>query len=490
MYVEDEKDVRDILSSILIRKYPGIRLYLAENGEIGLDLFKQHRPAIVITDISMPQMDGVRMAAEIKTLNTDTIIIAVTAYSDTKYLLKSIEIGINHYVLKPVEYGNFFSIIDKCIRSILLARQVGAQREYIRKLSRAVEQSPNTVVIANSDTIIEYVNPKFTELTGYTQEEVLGQKLQILKSDTVPESVYKELWRTISSGKEWRGEFLSRKKNGDLYWEAASISPLHNDENVITHYVAIEEDISERKRSEIEIAELNTTLANRARELEAANKELEAFSYTISHDLRGPITIIQGFCQVLLEKDAGQFDQSSMQCIQVIHQEIRRMEAMIKSLLKFSRLSRHPLDQAEVDLSVIASTIVMELRMRYPERNVDFSTVEHAKCFGDPILLRAVMENLIGNAWKYTSKKESAAVEFGLFTGNGRTTYYVRDNGAGFDKSKAGKLFGVFQRLHNDNDFEGFGIGLAIVQRIIHRHGGTVHADGEIDKGATFYFTL
>jgi len=490
MYVEDEKDARDILSSILTRKYPGMRFHIAENGEVGLEIFKEHRPEIVITDISMPLVDGVRMAAEIKAINPDTIIIAVTAYSDTKYLLKSIEIGINHYILKPVDYGNFFAIINKSIHSILLERQVRTQQENIRKLSRAVEQSPSTVVITDAKANIEYVNPKFTELTGYTREEILGQNPRILKSGAVPDSEYEELWRTVTSGKEWRGEFLNRKKNGELYWESASISPLHNDDGVITHYVAVEEDISERKRTEMEIEALNITLENRALELEAANRELEAFSYTISHDLRSPITIIQGFCQVLLERHADLFDQPSMQCIQVIHQEIRRMEAMIKSLLKFSKLSRQALDEEEVDLGAIASTIAMELQMRNPERKAEFTIAEHANCFGDPILLRAVMENLLGNAWKYTTKKDKAVIEFGLLDKDGKTTYYVRDNGAGFDNSKAGKLFGVFQRLHNDSDFEGFGVGLATVQRIIQRHGGTVSAEGEVDKGATFYFTL
>ncbi len=490
MYVEDEKDAREILSSILTRKYPDIRFHIAENGEVGLELFKEHRPDIVITDISMPLVDGVRMAAEIKAMNPDTIIIAVTAYSDTKYLLKSIEIGINHYILKPVDYGNFFTIINKSIHSILLERQVRTQQENIRKLSLAVEQSPSTVVITDAKANIEYVNSKFTELTGYTKQEIIGQNPRILKSGAVPDSEYEELWRTVTSGKEWHGEFLNRKKNGELYWESASISPLHNENGVITHYVAVEEDISERKRAEMEIEALNINLENRAQELEAANKELETFSYTISHDLRSPITIIQGFCQVLLDRHADQFDQPSMQCIQVIHQEIRRMEAMIKSLLKFSKLSRQALDREDVDLGAIASTVAMELQMRQPDRKVEFTIAEDATCFGDPILLRVVMENLLGNAWKYTSKKEVAVIEFGLLNKDGKTTYFVRDNGAGFDNSKADNLFGVFQRLHDDNDFEGFGVGLATVQRIIQRHGGKVSAEGELDKGATFYFSL
>jgi PAS domain S-box-containing protein len=490
LYVEDEQEAREILGSILVRKYPDILILFAENGKMGLKLFKQHQPDIVITDISMPLLDGVKMAAKIKSLNPETAIIAVTAYSDTKYLLNAIEIGINHYVLKPVDYRRFFSIIDKSIATIMMEKKVRAQSNHIRKLSSAVEQSPNTVVITDANANIEYVNPKFTELTGYTNEEALGQNPRILKSGSMASELYEDLWNTISSGKVWNGEFLNMKKNGELYWESASISPIHNDEGVITHYVAVKEDITARKQAELDIEALNISLATRAQELETANKELETFSYTVSHDLRSPITTIHGFSQVLLEKCEGQIDKSSMKCIHVIHQEVLRMEAMIKSLLNFSKLSRQELDQEEVDLATIASTLAMELQMCYPSRQVSFSIDKEARCYGDPVLLRVVMGNLLENAWKYTSKTESATIEFGVMNSGKKPIFFVRDNGAGFDKKQTGKLFGVFQRLHTDCDFEGFGIGLATVQRIIQRHGGIIYAEGDIDKGATFYFTL
>jgi PAS domain S-box-containing protein len=346
------------------------------------------------------------------------------------------------------------------------------------------------VIITDAEANIEYINPRFTEITGYTPEEALGQNPRIMKSGATPQETYTELWRTVTAGKVWHGEFLNKKKSGELYWENASISPIHNEEGAITHYVAVKEDITARKQAELEIESLNITLAARATELEAANKELEMFSFTVSHDLRSPITSINGFSQVLLEKYADQFDQPSIRHIKLIHQEIRRMDAMIKSLLKFSKLYRQELDMEEVDLGPMASTIAMELQLRCPERTVAFSIAEHAHCYGDPVLLRLVMVNLLGNAWKYSAKKELATIEFGTMAIEGKTTFYVRDNGTGFDKAQAGKLFGVFQRLHNDDEFEGYGIGLATVQRIIQRHGGTIYAESEVDKGATFYFTL
>ncbi|HEY3307314.1 MAG TPA: response regulator [Desulfuromonadaceae bacterium] len=368
LLVEDEADTRDILGSVISKKYPYSPLQVAKNGAEGLDLFMRCRPNIVITDISMPMMNGISMAADIKACSAETVIIAVTAFSDTRYLLDAIEIGINHYVLKPLDYKKLFSIIDKNIATIEMERQV--------------------------------------------------------------------------------------------------------------------------KVAEHEIESLNARLAKRAEELQAANQELEAFNYTISHDLRSPITAILGFSQVLLERSAGPLDEQSKSCVQVIHQETRRMDEMIKSLLKFSRLANQPLDQEQVNLSSIAATIIMELKLRHPERQISTKIGEEIFGIGDPILLRAVMENLIGNAWKYTVNREIANIEFGVTDKLGLVTYYVCDNGIGFESSLAHKVFGVFQRLHNDNDFDGYGIGLATVQRIIQRHGGTIYAEGEAGKGAIFYFTL
>ena len=489
LYVEDEADARDLLCSVLTVKYPGTRLHLADNGQAGLELFMTHRPSIVVTDINMPLMDGIHMAGEMKALEPDTIIIALTAHSDTKYLLNAIEIGINHYVLKPVDYGHLFTIIDKCRDTIMLERRVKRQGEHIRKLSRAIEQSPSTVMITDAAGVIEYVNPKFTELTGYTADEVLGHTPRILKSDASQAEMHRELWKTVSSGKEWHGELLNRKKDGETYWEATSISPILDERGVITHFVAVKEDITARMRAEQEIVNLNIALTNRAQELEAANMELDAFNSTVSHDLRSPITAIHGFTQVLMERCSG-LDDETKSFVAIIHKEIRRMEGMIKSLLKFSRLSRQGMEKEEVNLSTLASTIATELMLRQPERQAAFTIAEGAFCQGDPMLLRVVLENLIGNAWKYSAKKESTVIEFGILDQGKTPTFFVRDNGAGFDPRQTDRLFGAFQRLHSEEEFEGFGIGLATAQRIIQRHGGMIRAEGEPGKGATFYFTL
>jgi signal transduction histidine kinase len=245
----------------------------------------------------------------------------------------------------------------------------------------------------------------------------------------------------------------------------------------------LEEEIVERKRAE-------SALAERERSLAAANKELEAFSYSVSHDLRAPLRSIDGFSQALIEDCGDHIDETGQDYLRRIRAAAQRMGELIDSLLHLSRLTRSEIQVERVDLSNLAKAVISELRQLEPGREVDFVCAEHAIATGDPRLLRAVLENLISNAWKFTGKTGQATIEFGM-NGNGRgPTYFVKDNGAGFDMAYAGKLFGAFQRLHRPADFPGCGIGLATVQRIIHRHNGHIWAESSVNKGAGFYFTL
>jgi diguanylate cyclase (GGDEF)-like protein/PAS domain S-box-containing protein len=255
LLVEDDRLTRENLSSIIQGNFPGLELHTAENGKIGLELYRKHRPQIVITDINLPVMDGIRMAREIRTLTPSVDIIAISAHNNMHYLMDAINIGISRYVLKPIDHEMLFGAIEECLVRSGLERQVKEQHEYIRKLSRAVEQSPSTIVITDATGAIEYVNPRFTELTGYTPEEAMGQNPRILKANETPTDVYGQLWKTLTSGQIWRGEFQNKKKNGELYWEAASISPLFNEEGIITHFIAVKEDITKHKEVEKELLE-------------------------------------------------------------------------------------------------------------------------------------------------------------------------------------------------------------------------------------------
>jgi len=253
----------------------------------------------------------------------------------------------------------------------------------------------------------------------------------------------------------------------------------------------LQQEITERKLAEVEIRKLNEELKHNITQLEAANKELEAFSYSISHDLRAPLRSLDGFSQVLFEDYANQLDEQGKDYLQRIRKASQHMAELIDALLMLSRMTRKEMRYERVDLSILAQAALAELRQTQPKRQIEVVIEEGLVVKGDPQILRVVMENLLDNAWKYTSRKPEARIEVGaLRQEDGKRAYFVRDNGAGFDMAFADKLFKAFQRLHTANEFPGIGIGLATVQRIIHRHGGRIWAEGEVEKGATFFFTL
>jgi len=238
-----------------------------------------------------------------------------------------------------------------------------------------------------------------------------------------------------------------------------------------------------------QVNENEVVLRRRTLELESANKELEAFTFSASHDLRAPLASIDGFTQMLIEDCGTQLDDMARDCVHWIRDACAQMQELVEGLLQMSRFSRADLEREEVDLSQLAHAIADNLRQREPHRNVDVRIQEGIVVNGDRRLLRAVLENLLSNAWKFTGKRPHATIEFGVTNQNGRSAIYVRDDGAGFDPGYADKMFRAFQRLHTRQEFEGTGIGLATVERILHRHGGKIWAEGEVEKGATFYFT-
>ena len=244
-------------------------------------------------------------------------------------------------------------------------------------------------------------------------------------------------------------------------------------------------------RSRILAERASKDLEEANRELEGANRELEAFSYSVSHDLRAPLRSIDGFSRILLEDYADKLDEEGEDYLGRVRDASKHMDTLIEDLLDLSRVSRGPLRREVIDLSAMARDIIQKLEGSQPGRKVRFVADEGVVAFGDASLLAVALENLLGNAWKFTQKEKEATIEFGAVSQDGGgVAYYVRDDGAGFDPRYADKLFGAFQRLHSPEEFEGTGIGLATVARIVHRHGGRVWAEGAEGEGATFFFTL
>ncbi len=241
---------------------------------------------------------------------------------------------------------------------------------------------------------------------------------------------------------------------------------------------------------EIKVEERTAELAQSNTKLAAVNKELEAFSYSVSHDLRAPLRSIGGFSQVLLDDYADKLDEQGKDNLQRVHSASQRMSQLIDDILNLSRIGRCEMKHQKVNLSALAETIAAELKKSQPERPVEFIIAKDLTASGDTGLLQVLLENLLGNAWKFTGQHPKAKIEFGTSQVDGKETFFIRDDGVGFDMAYLDKLFGVFQRLHSQEEYPGTGVGLATVQRIVHRHGGQVWAEGKVGEGATFYFTL
>ncbi len=284
------------------------------------------------------------------------------------------------------------------------------------------------------------------------------------------------------------------RADGSTIWVSMHVSAMRDSEGNLTGFQGVARDITDRKHAEEEIRNLNKELEQRVKErtmqLEAVNKELEAFAYSVSHDFRAPLRALDGFSKSLQTNYSDQLDDQGQHYLKRIHNASIYMSNLIDDLLELSRVTRTEIRQQEADISHLSGEIIKALQEAEPERRVEVEIAPGLTARGDTALLRAVMENLLGNAWNFSSKEPEAKIEVGLTRINEEAVFFVRDNGTGFDMAYADKLFGAFQRLHGKEEFPGTGIGLATVQRIINRHGGRIWAESELGKGAIFYFTL
>jgi PAS domain S-box-containing protein len=372
--------------------------------------------------------------------------------------------------------------------------QLKASLKEIGDLKSALDEHA-IVAITDPQGKITYVNDKFCAISKYSREELLGQDHRIINSGFHPREFMRDLWTTIGRGKVWKGEIKNKARDGSFYWVATTIVPFLGEDAKPRQYIAIRFEISERKAAEEKIHLLNVELekrvAERTAQLQAASREMEAFSYSVSHDLRAPLRHILGFADLLQNEAGPSLSEKSLCHLTTITQAAKRMGHMVDDLLAFSRAGHAELQKTDVNLEELVREALADFQADTKGRNIVWEVHPLPAVRADHALLRLALANLISNAVKFTGARAEAKIEIGCAPGgDGETVIFIRDNGAGFDPRYAGKLFGVFQRLHSQDKFEGTGIGLAIVQRIVHRHGGRTWAEGAVDGGATFYFSI
>ncbi|MBC7608380.1 MAG: PAS domain-containing protein [Polaromonas sp.] len=388
--------------------------------------------------------------------------------------------------------------IDGTIQDVTERR---AEQTQLQLLQTAVSRLNDIVLITEAEPLdapgprIVFVNDAFERRTGYKPEEVIGKTPRILQG---PQTQKAELARIGEALRKWqpvRSELINYTKSGELFWLELDIVPITDATGRYTHWVAVERDITARKQAEEELTtlyrDLELRVKKRTAELQVANQELEAFSYSVSHDLRSPLNTIAGFGQLLEKMDGANISPKGKHYLSRIRAGAKQMGELIEGMLALAQVSRGKLQIVQVNLSALARQAESSCRERDPGRQVEVLIQDDLVVAGEPRLLLAALENLIGNAWKFTSLVPSARVEFfSEQDSDGRTCFVVRDNGAGFDMQFADKLFDTFQRLHAQTEFSGTGVGLTIVKRVVEKHGGRIWATSKVGEGATFSFTL
>jgi PAS domain S-box-containing protein len=422
-------------------------------------VFKASRGIEDIYELTYIRKDGSRFPA----------VVSVTALRDDEgVIIGYLLIGTDNTARKQIEEDR--KLLDQRLRD---------QQFYTRSL---IESNIDALMTTDPSGIITDVNKQMEALTGSTRDELIGSPFKNYFTD--PERAEASLRLVLSQKKVTNYELTVHARDGGETAVSYNATTFYDRERRLQGMFAAARDITERNRLEEQVR-------RRTVEVEAANKELEAFSYSVSHDLRSPLRSIDGFSQAFLEDYGLLVPPEGREDLERVRRATQRMGQLIDDMLLLSRVTRREMHMEKTDMSALAAEVAGELALGSPQRDVQLSIEPGMTTTGDPQLLRIVLVNLLGNAWKFTSKREHAHVSVGTVQDPEHgPTFFVRDDGAGFDQKYKEKLFVAFQRLHGQDEFPGTGIGLATIQRAVRRHGGDVWAEGEVDRGATFYFTI
>ena len=508
LLVDDHEE--NLLATEVVLADFGHNLVKARSGKEALKYLLTQDFAVILLDVQMPDMDGFETAALMRERERSrhTPIIFMTAVNKGDiHVNKGYSVGAVDYIFKPISSEVLRAKVSVFVDLFDKTEQIKEQAEHLRQLeskryrremvqlrtqrNRFFDLSLDMMCIVRFDGVVKELNSPWELTLGFSKHEMKTAPLLDF-FDPTDRDALREHWRQLQAdpSKTLSFECRLRHKDGTVRWLLWS-STAFIDEKVF--YVAAH-DITRRKLAEEKYIQLNEVLeknvANRTAQLETANSELEAFSYSVSHDLKSPLRKIEGFSQLLTQRHSGQLDAEGLRLLSIICNSVQRMEQLIDDLLSFSRLGRKEATFARIDMTALARFAVEDLSRAEPSQRVSVAIKPLPSAWGDRSLIQQIFLNLVSNAFKFTRHQPEPAVEISATPGDKENVYCVKDNGSGFDMQYVDKLFGVFHRLHSATEFTGTGIGLALVKRIVQRHGGRVWAEGSVNKGASFFFTL
>ncbi len=492
LIVDDSIDDAGLLWQTLSKEGYEVVYQVVDTPEAMRAALEHQEWDLITSELYMPNFsasEALELAKEVRPNVPYIIVSDDIALSLVVSLMKA---GANDYIQKCV-LARLVPVVQRVLRESEARcdrkRMDAAFRSSEMRYRRLFETAKDGILILDADTggIVD-VNPFLMDMLGYSYDDFIGKKLWEIGM-FLDITASKDAFHELQEKGYVRFEDLPLKKHDGQILNVEYVCNVYlvEGEKVIQCNIR---DITARKKAEAQIIILDAFLEKHAAKLETANSDLEAFNYTVSHDLLSPLTIINGYCQRIKKVCSTKLDEQSLEYISVIQAEAQRMKELVDTLLELSCLTKCKLNPVPVDLSELVKSVTDELILTNPQRHVTFTIAEKVMVTGDQKLFHIALENLLGNAWKYTDKTAEAVIEFGCSDCEGSPVYFVRDNGAGFDMAQADKLFTAFSRLKGSETYEGMGIGLATVKRIIDRHGGKVWAESEVGTGATFFFTL
>lgn len=486
------------------------RVVKAESGSEALRLILKREFAVILLDINMPGMDGFETASLIRQRKSSahTPIIFVTSFSTADVeVYRGYALGAVDYLFTPVTPEVLRSKVSVFVELAKKNREIQRQQEELRRaeedrLQRKLDEtsarlewearrnhffrlSIELLAIANYEGVFTQTNPTWQKTLGYAENELHGHVLHEFIHPEDAAAARETITNILKADTPLYFENRFRAKDGSYRWLGWTIAPFAA-EGLLYIFAR---DMTERRERENEIRRLNADLEQRTLSLQLLNQELESFSYSLAHDLRTPLRSITAYSEMIVAGEAGELSSEAVKMVRTIQRNSGRMTQLMDDFLAFFRVARKDVKQEKIAMTSIAREAIATVQVD-AKRQIDFkvSTLPAAK--GDPAMVLQVFVNLVSNAVKFTALREKAEIEIGVLPARTPTVYYVKDNGVGFNMKYYSRLFGVFERLHRREEFDGTGIGLAIVQKIVQRHGGTVWAEAVVDKGATFYFTL